>query len=112
MRGGKNLEYEPAQYMSVNQAAEQLLHSMNDKEDSGGDAAIVNPRDLICVGVARVGSPSQTIICETLDRIATHDFGAPLHSLIVCGELHPIEAEFLLLFSHSDRTKKKLSARK
>jgi diphthine methyl ester synthase len=52
----------------------------------------------LCVGLARVGKDDQKIIVDTLERMAECDLGSPLHSLIVVGRLHPIEAEFLKLF--------------
>ncbi len=49
----------------------------------------------LCVGLARLGQPTQQIVAGTLQELQTVDFGEPLHSLIVCGELHELELEVL-----------------
>ena len=35
----------------------------------------------------------------TLKRIATEDFGKPLHSLCIVGKLHPLEGDMLRHFA-------------
>lgn len=55
--------------------------------------------DTICVGLARIGSDDQTIIVTSLRRMCLVDLGKPLHSLIICGDLHPVEIEMLKLFA-------------
>jgi len=53
--------------------------------------------DTVCVGVARLGSAHQAIRTATLSQLASCDLGAPLHSLVVTGRLHPLEVEMLRL---------------
>ncbi|GFQ74890.1 diphthine methyl ester synthase [Trichonephila clavata] len=54
--------------------------------------------DTICVGLRKIGSDDQKIIAAPLRRMATVDLGPPLHSLIICSDLHPIEKDMLELF--------------
>ena len=55
--------------------------------------------ETLCVGIARLGSPDQRVHFGTLSELMRIDFGAPLHSLVITGELHPIEDELLSLHS-------------
>ena len=55
----------------------------------------------ICVGVARVGSDTQTVRCTTLAGMSSVDIGGPLHSLVVAGQLHPLERDMLRQFVDS-----------
>lgn len=76
-------------FMSINTAVEQLLEI---EELVGGGA--YGP-DTMCVGLARVGAENQTIVAGPMKQLVDMDFGAPLHTLVIAGELHPIEAEML-----------------
>lgn len=60
----------------------------------------------LCVGLARVGSRSQSIVKTTLIEALELDLGPPLHSLVIPGSLHPLEEEILNLFSRMFTTKK------
>ncbi|XP_078500730.1 diphthine methyl ester synthase [Lissotriton helveticus] len=95
MRGKKI--YEPPRYMSVNQAAEQLLDIVNNRRDRGEELAITEKT--ICVGLARVGATDQKIAAGTLQQMGTVELGGPLHSLIITGYMHPLEIEMLKLFA-------------
>lgn len=56
--------------------------------------------DALAVGLARVGQEDQFICFGTLKELREVDFGAPLHSLILCSpELHEMEREMLEYFS-------------
>ncbi len=81
--------YEPPRYMSVNTAIEQLLEI----EESRGEGAY-GP-DTLCVGVARLGADSQSIVAGTMEELQNYDFGPPLHSLVIAGNTHVIEEEIL-----------------
>ena len=54
-----------------------------------------------CVGVARVGSPSQTIAVSALKDIGEWDMGGPLHSIVLIGDTHPLEENMLSLVSNA-----------
>lgn len=92
----KNREiFEPPRFMTVRQALEQLTEiESNLKED------IVTQKTLV-VGVARVGKEDQAIKFGTVAQLMAEESGAdcglggPLHSLVICGDLHQMEREFL-----------------
>ena len=52
----------------------------------------------LCAGVARVGWPDQNIMVSQLEEFKNLDLGPPLHSFVIVGNLHPLEAEFLKMF--------------
>ncbi|KAF8765121.1 diphthine methyl ester synthase-like [Argiope bruennichi] len=93
---GKKI-YEPPRFMTVSCAAQQLLEII-EKKQSQGDERLAYTADTICVGLRKVGSDDQKIIAAPLRRMATIDLGEPLHSLIICGDLHPVEKEMLEMF--------------
>ncbi|XP_010208669.2 diphthine methyl ester synthase [Colius striatus] len=93
--------YEPPRYMSVNQAAEQLLAIIHNRRLQGEEPGITE--NTLCVGLARVGAPDQKIASGTLSQLCSVQLGGPLQSLVVTGTLHPLELEMLQLFS-VDRT--------
>ena len=80
----------PPRYMSVSTAAEQLLEA----EDKHGEGVYDGVKTL-CVGLARMGQPTQKMVAGTLKELSTIDMGGPLHSLIICGDLHDLEFEIL-----------------
>uniref|UniRef100_A0A8C5BF80 diphthine methyl ester synthase n=1 Tax=Gadus morhua TaxID=8049 RepID=A0A8C5BF80_GADMO len=82
--------YEPPRFMSVSQAAGQLVVSTGLTEDT------------LCVGVARVGAEDQVIRTATLRQLGSCDLGPPLHSLVVTGRLHPLEVDMLRLSAAPD----------
>ena len=54
-----------------------------------------------CVGVARVGSPTQVIAHDDLRAIHKWDLGGPLQSLVVVGNTHPLEEKMLALIKNA-----------
>lgn len=92
--GGKK-EYEPPRYMSIQTAIQQML----EVEESRQEGAC--GKDVMCVGVARMGQRDQKIVAGTMGELLDIDMGPPLHSLIVCGEVHETEKEVLDLFKAS-----------
>lgn len=52
-------------------------------------------RDCLGVGLSRVGQPSQEIRYGPLSELAEADLGEPLHSLVVAGDVHDMEAQML-----------------
>ena len=55
--------------------------------------------DSVCVGLARVGLESQKIVVSTLKQMTSIDLGGPLHTLIIPGNLHPLETDMLRHFA-------------
>lgn len=84
--------YEPPRYMTIRQAVEQLI----EVEDQRGGGAIT--RETTAVGVARIGSATQQIVAGSLEELKGIDFGPPLHSLIIAGEIHECEEDYLRYF--------------
>jgi len=84
--------YEPARFMTVNTAIEQLLEIESSRKLGAFSA------DSLAIGVARIGAPSQQIVAGTMQELLNVNFGEPLHSLIIAGDMHVIESEFLEQF--------------
>ncbi|XP_006819957.1 diphthine methyl ester synthase-like [Saccoglossus kowalevskii] len=95
--GGRHI-YEPPRYMTVSQAASQLLEII-EKKRSEGQENLSLIEDTMCVGVARVGADDQNIMAGTLKQMVNTDLGAPLHSLVIAGHMHPLEIDMLRLFA-------------
>ncbi|KAI8821925.1 tetrapyrrole methylase [Chytriomyces cf. hyalinus JEL632] len=85
--------YEPPRYMTVNQAVEQLLEVEEKRQEKVYSATTIG------VGMSRIGAPDQRIICGTLQELLEADFGEPLHSLVLAGEMHFLEADILKTFA-------------
>ena len=90
MKGNKI--FEPPRFMSASLAASQLVESVESRTDS------VLSRETMCIALSRVGSEDQRIVAGTMKQLATCDVGPPLHSLIVCGNMHPLEEDFVKQF--------------
>uniref|UniRef100_S4RUU7 Diphthamide biosynthesis 5 n=1 Tax=Petromyzon marinus TaxID=7757 RepID=S4RUU7_PETMA len=98
MRGRR--VFEPPRFMTVSQAAEQLLEIVHNRRERGDPrVSPLAPPALseatVCVGLARVGSETQRIAAAPLSELAGAELGGPLHSLVVTGQLHPLEADML-----------------
>lgn len=70
------------EYMTANEGASLL------QEHDEGEIERV-------VGVARVGSKDPHLYVGSLEEVAEHDFGPPLHALVVPANLHDIEERTL-----------------
>ena len=84
--------YEPPRFMTVSQAAKQLIE-VEEKKQRG-----VCGKDALCLGLARVGQPTQHIGLGTIAQLAETDFGTPLHCMVIPGEMDEIEKEFVEQF--------------
>mmetsp|Transcript_10502 Transcript_10502/g.18558 ORF Transcript_10502/g.18558 Transcript_10502/m.18558 type:complete len:309 (-) Transcript_10502:24-950(-) len=87
--------YDPPRYMTIKEACEQLLYIEEEVRKEG-----VLSRSTRCVGVARLGQDDQTIISGTLSDMLVADFGGPLHSLVLTGEVHHIEEDMLKFYEY------------
>jgi len=87
----------PPRYMSVNNCCEQLIEA----ESKHGENCY-DPKTTLCVGLARLGQDSQQIVSGTMKELLSVDFGAPLHSFIICGECHDLEHEMVKEFLLQD----------
>ncbi|XP_046545531.1 diphthine methyl ester synthase-like [Haliotis rubra] len=107
MKGNKI--FEPPRFMSVSQAAEQLLEIVQRKGEEGGQNLALS-EDTVCVGLARVGCDDQKICVATLKQLTSVDLGEPLHSLAIPGHMHPLEIDMLNLFALDDSVKTHLQS--
>ena len=57
-----------------------------------GDNAKFN-EDSIAIGVARVGHDDQNMVAAPLKDLLNMDFGSPLHSLVIPGQLQILEQD-------------------
>lgn len=89
MKRGKVVHL-PPRFMSVNEASEQMIEVEERRKGGAYD-----PGKTLCVGLARLGQPDQCITAGTLEELREQDFGAPLHCLIICGEVHDMELQAL-----------------
>ncbi|XP_051231612.1 diphthine methyl ester synthase [Dicentrarchus labrax] len=92
MMRGKKI-YEPPRFMTVSQAADQLIQIIQRRRKEGAELGMTE--DTVCVGVARLGADDQAIRTATLRQLVSCDLGGPLHSLVVTGRLHPLEVDML-----------------
>jgi diphthine methyl ester synthase len=83
-------KYLPPRFMTVNTACEQLMEAEETIQEGVYDQC-----KTLCVGLARMGQSTQCIVAGTLSELREQDFGSPLHSLIICGELHDLELDVL-----------------
>lgn len=83
--------YEPPRYMTVNTCIEQLLEIEGRRREGAATEGTA------AVGVARMGADDQMMRAGTMAELLEVDFGPPLHSFVVCGELEPFEEEMLEL---------------
>lgn len=112
VRGIRKME--PPRFMSISQAAEQLLAIIKDRKNNSphvenetnieqshredGHNIALNESSL-CIGLARVGSDKQEVFQTTLSEAASLDLGPPLHSLVIPAKMHPLEEEMLNVLS-------------
>lgn len=54
------------------------------------------------MGVARLGADDQVMRVATLQQLASCDLGGPLHSLVITGQLHPLEVDMLQLSAEAN----------
>ena len=85
--------------MSIGTAVQQLL-DVEERRRGGAYG-----RDTVCIGAARIGSETEMVVAGSMEQLLGIDFGPPLHSLIIPGELHMVESEMLQYYMlDSDRT--------
>jgi diphthine synthase len=77
-------------YMTVNEGLEYLLKVEEERKEG------TITEDTIAVGIARAGSNKPFVRAGKIKNLIKEDFGGPLHCLIIPGELHFMEAEYLV----------------
>eukprot|EP00731_Ephydatia_muelleri_P015235 Em0008g955a len=98
MRGRKI--FEPPKFMTVSQAAAQLLEVIAARSAAGTPLKCLSS-ETHCVGLARVGTETQTIARDVLAGVCRWEMGKPLHSLVIIGHLHPLEEKILALSNNA-----------
>ncbi|RNF10773.1 diphthine synthase [Trypanosoma rangeli] len=86
--------YEPSRYMRITEAIDQILEVEQQKK--GG--AVAADGSTVAIGLARVGSTTQQVVAATMRELRAVDFGDPLHSLIIAGDIHACEMEHVDIF--------------
>ncbi|KAJ3308646.1 diphthine synthase [Boothiomyces sp. JEL0838] len=81
--------YEPPRFMSNNTCIAQLLEIEEKRQEN------LYNENTIVVGLARVGADDQVIKVGTMKELLGYDFGKPLHSFIIPGNMHFLEADCL-----------------
>lgn len=76
--------------MSINQALNMLLET---EKNIGGGGELENR---IGIGIARAGSDDPVVKADYIENLKDYEFGGPLHTLIISGALHFMEAEALV----------------
>ncbi|MBI2546670.1 diphthine synthase [Candidatus Woesearchaeota archaeon] len=82
----------PERFMTVADAIRYLLKTEMKRNEK------VFTEKTRCVGVARLGYPSQLIKYGVAKELLKADFGKPVHCLIVPGRLHFMEEEMLAVW--------------
>ncbi len=84
-----DIDAENNKYMTVGEAIEYLLRVEDKRKQE------VFTKETLCIGVARLGSSKPKIVIGKAKDLLKIDFGAPMHSLIVPGDLHFMEKDVL-----------------
>ncbi|KAG6449991.1 diphthine methyl ester synthase [Manduca sexta] len=86
-------QYMDPKFMSVKEAAQQLIHIIENHPESE-----IN-KSTTAVGLCRVGAPDQKIAVSSIEAMQQCDLGPPLHSLVIpAPNLHPLELDYLAQF--------------
>jgi len=86
--------------MTCSTAVAQILSIIDETPNK-----LINSETL-CVGLARLGSKTQSIFAGTLIdmRDKSDDIlGGPLHSMVIVGHCHPLELNFLSHVANLDK---------
>lgn len=99
--------YEPPRYMTVKQGIECLLQAYNakkkqhknsntnnDNNNNDNDFKPAYDENTPSFGVCRIGHNDEFVVSGTLHELSQLDnYGGPLHSLVICGDMHDIEQQ-------------------
>lgn len=89
--------YEPPRYMTINEGIKQILSVEERKKKEAVDVSGTT----MAIGAARIGSHTQKIVFGTMKVLLSVDFGAPLHSLVIPGEIHECEKDHASLYKYA-----------
>jgi len=88
-----DIQAEKNRYMTAHEGLNLLIRMEQEKKDN-----IIDEKHIVCV-VARAGSPTMILAADTIPELLTKEFGPPLHSLVIPGELHFMEIQALVAFA-------------
>lgn len=86
-----DIQVEKNRYMTANEGFE-LLFRMDEKER----AHLITDETIACV-IARAGASDSIVAANTISNLKEKNFGLPLHTLVIPGDLHFMELEALEL---------------
>jgi diphthine synthase len=84
-----DIQQDNNQYMTANEAIDLLIQM-----ESHHKKKIITPETIVCV-IAQAGSHQPTVIADSINTLQTKEFGPPLHTLVLPGDLHFMEIEAL-----------------
>jgi diphthine synthase len=88
-----DIDIENNKLMTANQGMETLLELEKIKKKN-----IFSEESIVCV-VARASSDAPLVKAGKIKRLIKEDFGPPLHTIVVPGDLHFMEIEALIAFA-------------
>ena len=91
------LDIKKNRLMTANEGIKVLLRIEEKRKEK-----IVTPDTLMCV-VARAGSDDCLISADYVKNLLSKNFGTPMHSLIIPGNLHFMEAEALVKLANAPK---------
>jgi len=92
-----DLKVEEGRAMTINEALTLLLEmEAREKLD------LISPNTLV-VGLARISSENSISKAAIIQELLDKDFGPPPHTLVVPGQLHPLEEEALIVLCGASR---------
>ncbi|MHC1631781.1 MAG: diphthine synthase [Methanotrichaceae archaeon] len=94
------LDIQEERYMTANEGSQFLLEM---------EETVVKKRlhHSLGVGIARAGSDDAEVKADWLPNLVNHDFGGPLHTLVIPAKLHFMEAEALVALAKAPQEIKK-----
>jgi diphthine synthase len=87
-----DIKPEQEKYMTMKEGIEILLNIEKKRKEK------VFTKKTFCIGAARLGTENYRMKSGSAVDVENHDFGAPLHCLIVPGTLHFMEEEALKMW--------------
>jgi len=92
-----DIREEEGRYMSSQQAVRWLM----DAESRAGSGLIAD--DTIICACARLGAKDEKVLAGYPEHMAAADMGAPLHTIVIPGKLHFMEAMALVTLAHAPK---------
>ena len=90
-----DIQADKNRYMSASEGIDLLL-----KMEEARNENIIKKDDIACV-VCQAGSDNPKVYVDTLLTLKSIDFGPPMHSLVIPGDLHFMEKEALDIITKS-----------